>query len=358
MATDLTISADALRQTVVEILRAAAVDAAEAEQVAESLVDANLRGHPSHGVIRIPDYLEQLKAGELRSGAEIEALSETGCLLVGDAGFGFGQVQCRKLIDRLEPKAREQGIACGTLRNCGHVGRLGEWVERIAERRLAGLLTVNDNGVLVCVAPPGGKEARISTNPMAIGVPTGEEPMALDFSTSVVANGKVKVALLAGQPCPPGWLLDAEGRPTTDPATRFSEPQGTLLPMGGEQAYKGFGLGLMLDFLVGGLSGGYCPPAPAGLGVTNNVLMVMWDPERFVGLRHFEDEARKLIDAVRSVPRRPGTGDIRLPGDRGNELRRLRLRHGIPIDRGTWKSLQATAAPLGVTLPEEGEPAT
>ena len=345
------LSAESLRQLVGDVLEAVGVPADEAHRVADSLVEANLRGHESHGVVRIPDYLKQLQTGELAAGVELEILSETESILAADAGMGFGMVQCQRLIERLIPKARRQGIACGALRNCGHVGRLGEWVEIVAQQGLAALLTVNDNGVLQCVAPPGGTAPRISTNPLAIGVPTDAEPLVLDISTSAVANGKIKVAWLQGRKCPAGWLQDAEGNPTVDPAVRFTDPRGTILPMGGEQGYKGFGLGLFLDFLVGGLSGGFCPPAPEIAPGTNNVLLAVWDPDRFAGRSHFLGEVEKLTDYVRSTPRKAGIERIRLPGDRSRETRRERLAHGIPVDEETWGDLVQLATELGVPVP-------
>ena len=340
-----------LREFAGALLTSAGVDPQEAELVARSLVGANLRGHDSHGVVRVKEYVGQIRQGELIAGAELETTCETDSLLVTDAHFGFGQVQCKELIRRLVPKARRQGIACGTLRNSGHVGRLGEWGERIAAEGLAGLVTVNDNGVLQCVAPPGGIGPRISTNPVTIGVPTGGEPLVLDISTSAVANGKIHVRLVSDQQCPEGWLQDAEGNPTTDPSVRFSDPRGSVLPMGGEQGYKGFGLGLLLDVLVGGLSGGFCPPADETAKATNNVLVVIWDPQRFAGQEHFLGEADKLIDYVRSTRRKPGVDAIRLPGDRSTALRRERLAEGIPLDVGTWQRLIEVAGTLGVDVP-------
>jgi uncharacterized oxidoreductase len=198
------------------------------------------------------------------------------------------------------------------------------------------------------VAPPGGTEPTLSTNPIAIGVPTGGQPLVLDISTSVVANGKVLVQQMAGESCPEGWLLDAEGQPTTDPAVRFSDPRGTLLPMGG---YKGFGLSLLLDILVGGLSGGSCPPAAPDAPGTNNVLLVVWDPERFAGTGHFLGEADRVIEFVRGVNRMPDVESIRLAGDRSRETMELRLAEGVPLDGGTWSSLCETALGLGVTVP-------
>jgi uncharacterized oxidoreductase len=282
----------------------------------------------------------------------LETLSETAGVLAADAHFALGQVQCGRMIDRLLPKARHLGTSSGTLRNCGHVGRLGEWAERIALAGLAGLVAVNDNGVLKCVAPPGGLDPCLSTNPLAIGVPTDHgAPLVLDFSTSAVANGKIRVAQLAGAECPVGWLQDAAGNPTSDPAARFARPPATILPMGGEQGYKGFGLGLLLDVLIGGLSGGFCPPAPDGTAEANNVLFVLWEPARFAGHGHFRGEAQKLTEFVRSVRRKPGIDAIRLPGDRANALRQRRRIDGVPVDPGTWTALTTLAQSLCVPVP-------
>lgn len=344
-------SSENLQNFVRRLFVAAGVSETEAAEVASSLVESNLRGHESHGVLRVGDYLESLKTGELCSGVEWQILTETPAILVADGRRGFGQVLARRLVAALAEKCGTIGIACGTLKNCGHVGRLAEWVELAARGGFAAMMSVNDNGVLRCVAPPGGLEARISTNPLGLAVPTGGEPLVLDLSTSIVANGKVKARLLADESCPPGWLQDADGNPTTDPASRFSDHPGTLLPLGGEShGYKGFGLGLLLDVLIGGLSGGSCPPAAASEIGTNNVVMVLWDPARFAGAAHFLGEADKLIDYVRSTPRKPGVDEITLPGDRGAATRRERLANGIPLDAGTWSMLCEAAKELDVAV--------
>src|SRR5262249_11524458 len=159
-----------------------------------------------------------------------------------DGGLGFGQVQCARLVDRAAERARQYGSIAATMRRSGHIGRLGEWVERAALQGLAALIAVNDNGVIQTVAPPGGKAGRFSTNPIAIGVPTGEGPLVLDISTSAVANGKLKVARLEGRAVEPGLIQDAQGNATTDPNVMVADPPGALLPFGGDQAYKAFGL--------------------------------------------------------------------------------------------------------------------
>lgn len=342
------IDAERLRHFVASVFSAAGVSAAESALVAESLVDANLCGHESHGIVRVPEYVALLRNAGLCGGVELRIESETPALLVTDGQSGFGQIQMRHLIARLIPKARHLGLACGTIRNCGHIGRLAEWCERLAEQGFASFLTVNDNGVLKCVAPPGGTEPRISTNPVAIGAPSDPHPLVVDLSTSVVANGKIRVAQIAGQTCPEGWLIDADGKPTTDPSDRFADPPGSILPMGG---YKGFGLGLLLDALVGGLSGGECPPAPDGTVECNNVLLVVFAPQHFGGTDHFSKQVNDLLSFVRSSRRKNSGEPIRLPGDRATSLKEKRLAQGVPLDEGTWRQLCDCAEEFGLEAP-------
>lgn len=340
-----------LRHFVQAMFAAAGASRDEAAAVAESLVESNLRGHDSHGVLLARWYLSQIKHGELVPGAPFDVLHETAGLLACDGHLGFGQVQCRELVRRVCAKAREIGVACGTLQRSGHIGRLGEWVEQAAAEGCAALISVNDNGVVRTVAPPGGIRARISTNPIAIGVPTGNGPLVLDISTSAVANGKLKVARLSNKPVPIGWIQDAQGNPTTDPNVMLADPPGSLLPFGGDQAYKGFGLGLMFDILIGGLSGGFCPPAAEGTQEWNNVLLVVWDPARCAGQNHFLAEADKLIASVRGTPTRPGVDRIQLPGDRSAESRARRLQTGILLEGEHWETLAKIAGKLGVPTP-------
>jgi uncharacterized oxidoreductase len=323
----------------------------EAQAVAASLVESNLRGYDSHGVALARWYLSQIKNGELVPGAAFTLRHETAALLAADGGLNFGQVQCGRLVDRVAIKARELGVACGTLVRCGHVGRLGEWVERAAAHGLAAFISVNDNGVITTVAPPGGTRGRISTNPIAIAVPTGGEPLVLDISTSAVANGKLKNARTENRAVPLGWIQDADGNPTTDPHVMLADPPGSLLPFGGDQAYKGFGLGLMFDILSAGLAGGFCPPASPGTQEWNNVMLVVWDPARCAGADHFMTEADKLIAAIRGTPCKPGVERIQLPGDRSSQIRVERMATGIPLPAEIWEQLTHVAAKLGVAPP-------
>ena len=206
--------------------------------------------------MRIPSYLDCLRKGRRRAGAALTAIRESPGIFVGDAHWGFGQTQAQRLTRRLIDMARATGLAVGTLVHSCHVGRLGEYCEMAADAGLVSMMMVNTHGHARRVAPPGGKAPRLGTNPLAIGVPAPGGPLILDFGTSATAEGKVRVKRIAGQTCPDGWLLDSEGRPTNDPNTLYGNPPGTILPMGGDQAYKGFGLGLMVEIFAGALSGG------------------------------------------------------------------------------------------------------
>lgn len=321
----------------------------EASQVADSLVAAHLAGHDSHGLLRVLEYIRQLADDELRGGVPLTSLSESPGHFYGDANRGFGQVQCRRMIDILWAKAAQTGVASGTMRNSGHAGRLGEWAELIAQRGGCGLVAVTDNGVPRVVSAPGGLAPVLSTNPVALGVPTSGDPLVLDISTSAVANGKLKAARIAGKPVPPGWIQDAEGQPSTDPHVMLADPPGTLLPFGGDQAYKAFGLAILLDVLVSGLAGGFTPPAPPGTVEFNNVLMVVWAPGRFAGEQHLREQASHLVRAIRESPRKPGIDAIRLPGDRSHASANERGGLGLPVPVSLKSDLLALAARLGVS---------
>jgi len=349
-----TFSAETLSTFARQVFEAAGVPAEEAAIVAHSLVDANLCGHDSHGILRAPQYVGFIQEGKYRPGVPLEVIRETAVVLAADAGWGLGQVQTHRLLDQLLPKAKRHGIAAGTLRHSGHTGRLGEYAERAAAEQLALFATVNSHGAGRRVAPPGGTEGRISTNPICLGVPTAVAPVVLDFGTSAAAEGKVRSYYQKGEPTPEGWLLNAAGQPTTDPSVLYTEPRGTILPFGGPQAYKGFGLGLLLDLLAGGLSGGLCshPDSPLA-GVGNTMLMVLFEPALFAGLEHFLKETTRLTEYVRSCPPADPSRPITIPGDPERLTKQHRLQAGIPIPEGTWELLKKTAEQLGVRLPAQ-----
>jgi uncharacterized oxidoreductase len=323
----------------------------EAAVVARSLVAANRAGHDSHGVIRVPQYLQALESGNLRVGVLLTIVSRTPAVLVADGQWGLGQVQAYRLLAELQPMAKSIGLAAGTLRQCGHVGRLGEYGEWAARQGLAFFATVNNHGFGRAVAPPGGIDGRIGTNPLCMAVPiAGGDPVVLDIGTSVCAEGKVRVLYNKGQQVPEGWLLDAAGKPTMDPDVLYHEPKGTILPLGGPQAYKGFGLGLLLDMLAGGLSGAPCSRPEIDPKSANAVVFLLFDPAHFAGVEHFQREVSDLAANVRASrpvdPKQP----VQLPGDPERKVGTVR-HDKIPIDEGTWSQLIALAKQLRITPP-------
>lgn len=335
-----------------QLLHAGGLSQFEAGVVATSLVDANLRGHDSHGVMRIPYYLDQVAKREVVPGADFVVRRETAVLLTVDGCWGFGRTQAGRLLERLIPKAKAAGIAAGTLVQCGHIGRLGEYCEIAAREGLIAQIMVNTHGHARRVAPPGGRAPRLGTNPIAFGIPNGNAPLVLDFGTSATAEGKVRVKKIAGQTCPDGWLLDSDGQPTCDPATLYGTPPGTIRPFGGDQAYKGFGLGLMVEVFAGALSGGPCIRETPVTQLGNCVFMQLLDPTLFGGVEHFGSEVAELVAFVRGCPRVAGCDSITLPGDPERMVYRQRLEQGVPLDDGNWRQLTERGNSLGIAPPQ------
>jgi len=346
------IAAHALTQFSQALLVGGGLGAGEAQVVAESLVASNLRGHDSHGVMRIPFYLDALRKGEVVADAPFSVAKELPALVTADGHWGFGQMQARRLMDRIIAKARVSGVCVGTLVRCSHIGRLGEYCEQAAAAGMVSQVMVNTHGNSRRVAPPGGKSPRLGTNPLAIGVPNGAQPLLLDFGTSATAEGKVRVKKIAGQTCPDGWLLDSEGRPTNDPNTLYGTPPGTIRPMGGDQAYKGFGLGLMIEIFSGALSGGVCIREKPINQNGNCVFMQVFSTELLgQGGDHFSREVAGLVDFVRGCPRIDGVAEILVPGDPERRTLEQRSRHGIPLDEGNWRALTELAQSLKIPAP-------
>lgn len=351
-----TIGAEALTEFAARLLAAGGVGPDEAEPIARNLVAANLRGYDSHGVMRVPQYLRQIQRGEIIPGAEFEVLRETPALVTADGHWGFGRVQAGRLMRRLIEKAQAGGVGVGTMIRCAHTGRLGEYCETAADEQLIAMVMVNNHGAVRRVAPPGGKAARLSTNPIAVGIPNGDQPIVLDFCTCVAAEGKVRVKWIAGQSCPDGWLLDSQGRPTNDPGDLYADPPGTIRPMGGSQAYKGFGLGLVVEILAGALSGGLCAREVPATPIGNCVFMLVLDPAHFGGSEHFNSEVSGLVEFIRNCPRIDGVDEITLPGDPERRSLARRSVEGIPLDEGNWSKLAVLAEQLGIDRPEGRPP--
>ncbi|WP_422930947.1 Ldh family oxidoreductase [Singulisphaera sp. PoT] len=348
-------STEAMTELATKIFESVGVPGADASIVSRNLVDANLRGHDSHGVMRIPQYVGFLRNGDYRIDVPLAVETDSPAIVVCDANWGLGQVQAHRLLDLIIPRCRTLGLAAGTARNCGHIGRLGEYAERASAEGLILIATVNNDGAGQRVAPPGGIQGRLGTNPLCVSVPTEQvdEPLVLDFGTSVVAEGKVRRYYINGkEPVPDGWLLDAKGEPTNDPSVLYEPPLGSILPMGASQAYKGFGLGLVLDLLSGGLSGGNAsyPGAPPARG--NNVFFLVLDPAKFAGVETLTAQSSRLASYVRETPRRAGVEAVLLPGEPERRVLEVRSARGIPLENAHWAKLTELAQELQIALPE------
>ena len=340
-----TVVAARLEQIARDIFAARGVPPGDAAWVATLLVRANLRGHDSHGVIRIPHYVRALKAGEVNAVPSITVERETATLALIDGDLGFGQVVARRGIAVAIDKARAHGLAAVTLKRTNHVGRLADWTETAAGEGLIGMLWVNAPMALN-VAPWGGAARRMGTNPHAIAIPGpgGTVAMSHDFATSVWAEGKLRVKFNRGEPAPPGIMLNGRGEPSTDPREYYADPVGSLLTAGG---HKGYGLSLAVEILAGILSGAGAASGEKSV-FRNGTLIVCVDPARFLPPADFHAQVAALKDWVRSAPLASGAKEILVPGEPEARTERERRASGIPIDDATWKQIQDVMTEAGV----------
>lgn len=335
------------RRLGVELLVAMGAEEEAARVVSDHLVDANLAGHDSHGLVRLPQYHQQVLAGQIRLGTAPTLVRETATTAVVDGGWTWGPFVATFATDLAIERAKAHGISLVGLRNCAHVGRVGVYPLRAAEQGLIGHAWCNGVGA-ARVAPWGGMEARLATNPLAVAIPRGERPIVVDITTSAVAEGKVRVARNAGKPVPEGWILNSKGEPTTAPADLYEG--GTIVPLGGPLGHKGFALSLVVDIFGGILTGAGCGLMEGVAGNGNGMMIVAIDPAAMLDPEEFRRKVDDYVAYVRGTPKRPGVEEILLPGEPEERTAAERRRTGIPIDDGTWKQLCELAARLGVEL--------
>lgn len=334
------IAAAALTSRCEQIFLSAGVAPLVARRVAESLVEANLLGHDSHGVIRVAQYLEMIADGRINPRAEPRIVRETAAAAVIDGGWQFGQVCASYAMEVAVRKAAAGGVAAVELYQSGHIGRLGEYAALAAARGMVGMVTTNNHGGGQGLAPFGGTARRLSPSPIAIAVPGGGDfPIVLDMTATVVAEGKVRVKRARGEKVPEGWILDAGGRPTTDPAAFYGPPPGSLAPLGGAAGHKGFALAFMIDVLSGALGGGGCSRAGETTMRGNGVFLQAIDPAAFGAADSFAEQVAGLAGYVKSSPLAPGFDRIYVPGEIEHETRTKRLREGIEIEDATLAAL-------------------
>jgi len=338
-----TVAAERLVRLVAAIMAAGGSREAEAQTVARRLVDSNLVGHDSHGVIRVGKYLEWVRAGWLRPNQPPSIVVESDAFAIIDGNRGFGQVVGEYATRRGIDKASRTGIAFIGLRNCGHLGRVGDWAEMAAQAGQVSLHFLNTSGAQR-VAPFGGRDRRLSTNPISIGIPVADaDPVILDVTTSTVAEGKLMVAVNKGESVPEGWIIDRDGKPTTDPRDFYDG--GALLTVG---AHKRSGLSIVTDLLAGAVSTGRSsdPDDPV---LRNNMLSIYLAPQVYDPDGGVLREARRFVDWVKASPPMDAAQPVLAPGEVERRTRAERLARGVPIDDKTWSDLTAAGAAVGLS---------
>ena len=337
------IEPDRLARIMDRIFECLGLEGDERRVVVERLMEASLSGYHSHGVMRITMYTEGIRAGNMIPGRSLDVLGETVSTVHLDANMGMGPWTATEAMKRAVGKAGATGIGCASVVNANDIARLGGYVEQPAKDGYIALLMTNDAGGNPCVAPWGATSPLMSTNPMAVGIPRESgDPVLIDISTGVTSEGGLKMLRNKGQAVPDGWLIDGDGRTTTDAEPYFSTPrEAAILPLGGLVAgHKGFALSILVDVLTGGLSGAGCSGrSPEDLD-QNALFILVIDPEKFVSRATLSAEVDRLVESIKGARKAPGVDEIRVPGEGARRERERQLKQGIEIDPPVWSAIQ------------------
>jgi LDH2 family malate/lactate/ureidoglycolate dehydrogenase len=340
------VALDPLQACIAAVLVRLDVAEDEADQIADVLVDAELRGYPDHGVWFLGEVAGWLRSRALNPRPNVQVVRETDLSLLLDGDGGCGVVPSYRAMDWCVQRAKQRGMAMAAIQRSGHFIAAAPFVTRAAEAGCIGIAAAN---VSPLMAPPGGRTRTLGTNPFAFAAPSGGEfPIVFDMATTATAGFKVRLAARAGRQLEPGLIADAEGQPSQDPRDFLNG--GLLLPVGG---HKGFGLGLMVEILAGVLSGA---SFGAAAGVTNGReghFFLAVDPEGFMPVAAFTERMRELIGQVKSGARAEGIDELFVPGERGQRrATNLRRTGQVPVDDQGWTTLQEVCSSLNVDPPE------
>ena len=344
--------ADELRALVIRVFEACGVGVDGAKVVADHLVRAEMMGFGSHGIQRVAQYVKDLRDGRIVPDAKLSVSKETATTAVMDANWEFGPVAGVQGTELAIDKAQQYGTGSVLIRHCRHFGRIGAYTEMAAGRDCIGLAACSAGREGHWVAPFGGRQGRMATNPISFAAPTGGDPIVMDFSTAIVPEGKVRLYRDTGGKLPEPWLVNTDGQPSTDPQDLYNEKgcaAGAILPFGGSQGYKGYGLSLMAQIICGVLGG----PAWRLEGIesyANTMWVLAMQVGAFGEADSFRDELQKMCEYICSAEPAAGTAGVLLPGQREFELLEERRREGIPIDEPVWKRLTEIAKEVGAPL--------
>jgi uncharacterized oxidoreductase len=341
-----TVAADRLITIGSALLRAAGASSEESDVVATGCINANLAGHDSHGIIAIPTYIDRIKAGHIVPGAPWRIVQESPATAVVDGHWGFGFHVNAKAMRLIIEKAKKTQVAAVTVFRQSHVGRLAAYPLMAIKEGMIGLATADSGRSTKVVAPFGGREARLGTNPISVAVPSDlDGPFYLDMATSAVAAGKVALAAARGEQIPAGWIVDSSGSQTTDP-TRLRKG-GALLPLGGTEGYKGSGLAAMVEVLCGILTGLGFGVEPTGRH-NDGCFMAVFNVEAFRPLKDFKQEVTEFARYLKATPRAEGSHGVLYPGEIEHLREQERRKSGIEVEDATWEKLRALAKGYGL----------
>ena len=342
------IAADRLQNAVTALLKGAGASDQEAQTVARYSVAANLAGHDSHGVIQIPTYIDRMGKGHIVPGAPFEVLRETDTTLVVDGHWGFGYVVAERAMQMTVAKAKKYNVAATTVHRQSHIGRVAAYPLLAAREGMIAMMTADSGRSPKAVAPFGGREARLGTNPICIAVPSDlPAPFVIDMATSGVAVGKIKLAEARGEKIPEGWILDKQGNPTTDP-NDYSRG-GILLPLGGAEGHKGYGLSAMVEILSGILPGLGFGVEPTGRH-NDGCFIACFNVAALRDLGIFKREVAEFAAYLKSTPPAEGFSEVLYPGEIEWRREQERSKSGVDVDDKTWQAMQELAGRFGVVV--------
>lgn len=340
------VAADRLRTIVEALLQASGTSAEEAETVARYSVAANLAGHDSHGVIQIPIYIDRIGVGHIVPGAPFEIKQESATTTVIDGNWGFGYVVADRATKLTIEKAKKSNVAATTILRQSHIGRVAAYPLMAVKEGLIAIMTADSGRSPKAVAPFGGREARLGTNPICIAMPSDlDGPFVLDMATSAVAVGKIKLAQAKGTKIPEGWVVDKQGQPTTDPFEY--DRGGVLLPLGGSEGYKGYGMSAMVEVFSGLLPGLGFGVEPTGRH-NDGCFLTMFNVEAFRPLATFKKEVTEFAAYLKATKPAEGFKEVLYPGEVEWRTEQERLKSGIEVDEKTWKKLLEIGAKHGI----------
>jgi uncharacterized oxidoreductase len=333
-----------LKNICTKLFEGAGVSKEDARISSAHLVTSNLMGHDSHGVMRVRPIIESIRRGDTRPDADFVIAKDLPAAMVVDANYGVGLVAAEKTAHLVIEKGKENGIGMATIEQCNFIGRVGHYPEIMADSDVIGFTTACASPN---VAPFGGVDPIMGTNPLSISIPTNDIPVLVDMATSVVAGGKVSLAMAKNEEIPLGWIVDSEGRLTTNPndlrpfyGEKGKGKRGALLPFG---AHKGSAINIVIQILGRILARG-------GPGWRNGVVMSCIDVDQFIPVDEFKDQVSEFVGSLKNSRKYDGVDEILIAGEPEFRTKQKRLREGIFVDDKNWDLLNKTAEELNVKI--------